>query len=98
MTGGRGRGSGGASSSNSISSSVKTRAAKASGVGAVSGAKYGMCMASLGDILIDCEGCNFRYHPSQVCLGLPGSISNNIKEYSGRGINFFCTSCRLGGG
>ena len=44
MTGGRGQGSRWANSYNSISSGVKTRAAKASGVGPVSGAKCGMCM------------------------------------------------------
>ena len=45
-TGGRGQDSRGASSSNSISSDVKTRAAKASGMGAMLGAKYRMHMAS----------------------------------------------------
>ena len=49
MTGERVRVSRGASSSKSISSGVKTRAAKASGVEAVSGAKCGMCVAFLGD-------------------------------------------------
>ena len=39
MTGGRGRVSRGASSSNNITSDVKTRAAKALGVEAVSGVK-----------------------------------------------------------
>ena len=37
--------------------------------------------------------------PSYSCyLGLlliPESIINVIKEYDGRGINFYCTSCRL---
>ena len=47
-----------------------------------------MCMASLDDIPIGCEGCNSRYHPTHVCLGLPDTIINTIKEYCGRGINF----------
>ena len=46
----------------------KTRAAKASGVGAVSVAKCGMCMASQDDIY------NTRYHPTRVYLGLPDSV------------------------
>ena len=52
MTGERERGSRGASKSNNISSGVKTRGAKASGVGAVSGAKCEICMTSLGDVPI----------------------------------------------
>ena len=66
MTGGRVRGSWGDSSSNSISSGVETRAAKASGAGAVLGAKS----LDLGDRSIDCESCNSRYHSTSVCLGL----------------------------
>ena len=61
----------------------------------MSGAKSGMCLAALGDIFIGCDGCNSRYHPTHVCLGLPDSIINIIKEYSSKGINFCCTSCRL---
>ena len=52
MTGERVRGFGEASSSNSISYGVKIRTAKASGVGGVSGAQCGMCMAALGDVSI----------------------------------------------
>ena len=95
MTGGRGRGSREASSSNSISSGVKTRVAIASSVGAVSGTKSGMCMASLGDISISCDSCNSRYHLTPVSFGLPDSIINTIEEYGGKGINFIYTSCRL---
>ena len=95
MTGGMGRGSRGDSSSNSIIYGIKTRAAKASRVGAVSGVKCGMCMGSLGDIFIDCDGCNYMYHPSHVCLGLHDSIINTIKENGGRSIKICCTSCRL---
>ena len=87
----------GASSSKHISSGVKTRAAKASGVGTVSGAKCGMCMASLGDVSIGCVGCNSMYHTTRICLGLPESVIDSIKEYSDKGINFCCTSCRLKG-
>ena len=79
MTGGRGRGSRETNSSNSISSGVKTRIAKASSGGAMSGAKCGMCVASLGDSLIVCGSCNYRYHHAPVCLGLPESIINTIK-------------------
>ena len=56
-----------------------------------------MCIASLGDISIGCDGCNSMYHPIHVCLGLPDSTNNTIKEYGGRGINLCCNSCRLKG-
>ena len=87
MTGGRGRGSRGASSSNSISSGVKTRAAKASGVGAVSGAKCGMCMASLGNVSLRCDGCNSRYHLLVVTWGC--LILLLMQEYGS--VSFSCT-------
>ena len=45
------------------------------------GANCGMCMASLGDVLI---GCNSRYHPTRVCLGLPDSGIDAIMKYIGR--------------
>ena len=67
-------------------------------MGAVSGAKCGMCMASLGVISISCNGCNSRYYPTHVCLGLLDNIFNTIKEYHGRGMNFWCTSVKLDGG
>ena len=63
----------------------------------MSGAKYRICMASLGDVLIGCDGFNSRYHSTRVCLGLPDSVIDTIKEYGGRGVNFCCTSCRLEG-
>ena len=55
-------------------------------------------MASLGDVLIGSGGCNSRYHPTCICLGLPDSVIDTIKKYGGRGVNFSCTSCRLEGG
>ena len=61
----------------------------------MSGAKSGMCMTSVVDISIGCGGCNSRYHLPRVCLGLPDSIDNTIKEYVGMGLKFSCTSCRL---
>ena len=73
MTGGRGRCFRGGCSSNCNSSDVEARAAKASGVGAVSGVKCGICVTSLGDNSIGCDSCNSRYHPTYVCLGLPNS-------------------------
>ena len=40
-----------------------------------------LCMASLGDRSIDCDGCNSRYHPTHVFfVMLPDSIINTIKE------------------
>ena len=61
MTGGKGQGSlGASSSSNSISSGIKIRAAKASGVGAVSGVICGMCIS------VGCNVCNSRCHPIHV--------------------------------
>ena len=57
-----------------------------------------MCIASLGDISIGCDGWNSIYHPIHVCLGLPDSTIDTVKEYGGRGINFCCTSCRSEGG
>ena len=54
MTGGRGRGFRGASSSITIGSGITTRVAKAPGVGAVSSAKCGICMADLGHVSIGC--------------------------------------------
>ena len=95
MTGGRVKVSRGAISSNSMSSGVKTRAAKPSGVGAVSDANCGMCMASFGDVSLGCGGCNSMYHPTRVCLGLLDSVIDVIKEYGARGANFSCTTCRL---
>ena len=41
-----------------------------------------MCMTSLGNVSI---GCNSRYHPTRVCLGLPHYVIDTIKEYGGRG-------------
>ena len=41
------------------------------------------------------DGCESMHHPTHVCLGLPDSIINTIKEYDGRSINLCCTSCRL---
>ena len=55
-------------------------------------------MGSLGDVSIDCGGCNSRYHPTRVCMGLPDVLIDTINEYGGRGINFCCISCRLEGG
>ena len=52
------------------------------------GAKCGMCETALGDSSIGSDNCNSRYHPIPVCLGLPDSIIDTIKEYGGRGINF----------
>ena len=54
-----------------------------------------MRLAALGDVSIGCGGCNSRYHPTRVCLGLPDSVIEDIREYGGRGINFSCTSWRL---
>ena len=87
MTVGRGQGSQEVSKSNSISPGVKTRAAKASDVGAVSGAKYGMSMASLGDVSIACAGCSFSYHPVRVCLGLSDGDINAIRRMVEMGHN-----------
>ena len=42
-------------------------------------------------------GCNFRYHPTRVCMEFIDSVIDTIKEYSGRGVNFCCTSYRLEG-
>ena len=66
-------------------------------MGAVSGAKCGMYLASLGEVSIGCDSCNSRYEPTHVCLGLPDSIVNTMKEYGGTVISFCCTSCRLEG-
>ena len=61
----------------------------------MSGAKCGMCMTSLGDVQAGCSGCNSRYHPTRVCMGLPDSVIDAVNEYGSRRISFFCTSCRL---
>ena len=60
-------------------------------MGAVLGANCGMRMASLGDVSIGCVGCNSRYRPTYVCLGLTDSVIDAIKEYGGRGVLFLCT-------
>ena len=44
---------------------------------------------------IGCGGCNSRYHPAHVCLGLPDSVIDAMKEYGGKGVNLSRTSCRL---
>ena len=52
-------------------------------MGAVSDAKYGICMDYLGDVSIGCGGYNSKYRPTRVCLGLPDGIIDTIKEYGG---------------
>ena len=45
----------------------------------MSGAKCGMGMASFDDVSI---GCNYRYHPIRVCLGLPDSVIDRDLTYN----------------
>ena len=61
----------------------------------MSGVKCGMCMAYLGDVLIGYGGFHSRYHATRVCLGLPDSAIDAIKEYGSGSFNFSCTSCKL---
>ena len=64
-------------------------------MGPVSGAKCAMCMDSLGNVSIGCDGCNSRYDPTRICMDLLDSVIDAIKKYGGSGVNFSCTSCRL---
>ena len=84
MTGGRRRGYRGASRSNSINSGVrelqKLQTWEMCRLPNVECA-CAMCMASLGDVSIGCSRYNSRYHPTRVCMVLPDSVIDAIKEH-----------------
>ena len=52
-------------------------------------------MVSSDDVSIGCGGCNSRYHPTRVCMGLLDRVIDAIKEYSSKGVSFSCTFCRV---
>ena len=53
------------------------------------------CMRDAGDDVIGCEECKGWVHNTEMCLGLTHDIIDVIARYSGNGIKFVCSKCRV---
>ena len=53
------------------------------------------CMRDVGDDAIGCDECEGWVHNSEMCSGLTQDMIDAIARYSGNGIKFVCTKCRV---
>lgn len=53
------------------------------------------CMRDVGDEAIGCDECEGWVHNSEMCSGLTQDMLDAITRYSGGGIKFVCTKCRV---
>ena len=44
---------------------------------------------------ITCNSCPLNFHPSQMCVGLPPDVVNQLIQYKNAGLSYKCTSCRV---
>lgn len=56
----------------------------------------GLCNVVVGSDAVGCDRCDRWFHPSVLCMGIPESVIENIKQYGGGGISYICTVCRSG--
>lgn len=49
-------------------------------------------------INIVCDKCPLWFHDSTICMGLPQTAIQALKDVGGEGILFVCTDCRVGKG
>ena len=57
----------------------------------------GSCSCSFSNPVerIACVSCPLKFHASQMCVGLPIEIVNNIIQYRISGLSYNCTLCRM---
>ena len=55
----------------------------------------GTCCMDVGDDSIGCDECEVWVHNTEMCSGLTTDMLEAIDRYSGAGIKFVCTKCRL---
>ena len=55
----------------------------------------GTCCKDVGDDSIGCDECEVWVHNTEMCSGLSMDMIQAIDRYSGAGIKFVCTKCRL---
>ena len=61
-----------------------------------SGTQYCVsCSKEADDKAIGCDSCERWVCNTVMCSGLPQQLLNAINEYSGQGIKFLCTQCRI---
>ena len=53
------------------------------------------CSKEADDKAIGCDSCERWVCNTVMCSGLPQQLLNAINEYSGEGIKFLCTQCRI---
>ena len=59
------------------------------------GCKCASCMRDVGNEAIGCDECDGWVHNSEMCSSLTQDVLDTITRYSGGGINFVCTKCRV---
>ena len=61
------------------------------------GSSFSLCSIDVGNDALGCDRCDRWYHPSVLCMGIPETVIDNIKQYGGEGVSYVCTACRSGG-
>lgn len=95
----RGRGTGAGSGTNS-GCRRQTRANPGRQLaGAADANDSNVCSTCSGSLDIGAIGCvpSIKwFHPTTLCMGIPGGVIDTIKNFGGDGVTYVCTECRSG--
>ena len=59
----------------------------------------GMCGLMVGDDGVGCDRCSARFHPTEICSGLPQEAISLISVHQAdNSVLFVCTGCRINPG